>query len=521
MKKDDIPLYNLTLAPVDGELEAYGFDKIAYVPNPAMEEMGVYLASIDGVDIDKKVLEDEVINYLKSVGVKQPDNWIPMTEDEYNKAISKTSILQLTNDPTSRESVNDFTVDNGQWLVRYRYYGPTDSKNRNFCQELLSIDRLYTEEEIKNGLFNDDFGYYDIFDYKGSYGCRHRWKREIFFEDYLKDNVRNMGYTPEVVSKLNDSNATNYNALLATEIKLSSLEKQQVVAPLLIPDKVIDRNDKNGKYKIVFSKEVIVELRDRATKDGRLKSLDIMKDTHRGNRAPSFIIEDWIIEDENDRAYKEYGFSELKVPIGTWMVITQVIDKDYWENEIKKNRKYAYSIEAFLNMKMVNLKLSKMEKQEDKGLKLSLPVGEYEINGKLYNIDENGVISEIAVEVLAEDEVKKDEEIVAEDEVKKEEEVVAEDTEIKEEIVEEVKAEDEVIDEKVEEVVAEDVEVKEDEEIKAEDEKWEAVYEEIAEIKAMIKGLKEVAPEDANVELSNDVYSSIMALKKQRINKRY
>ena len=155
---------------------------------------------------------------------------------------------------------------------------------------------------------------------------------------------------------------------LSSIFRLSSLEKQQVVGPLLIPDKIIDRyNDETKeKYRIVFSSEVIKELRDRANVDGKLGSLDIMKDTHRGKRAPSFIIDEWIIENNDDKAYKEYGFDSKKVPIGTWMVLTQIIDKEFWENEIKKNGKYAYSIEAFLNMKMVNLKLSKMKKTKQR-----------------------------------------------------------------------------------------------------------------------------------------------------------
>jgi len=42
MRKTDVPVYELTLKPLEeGGMEASGFDKIAYVDEPAMEEMGV------------------------------------------------------------------------------------------------------------------------------------------------------------------------------------------------------------------------------------------------------------------------------------------------------------------------------------------------------------------------------------------------------------------------------------------------------------------------------------------------
>ena len=66
MNKEENPLYTLTLQPVDGGLEAYGFDKIAYVENPAIEEMGVFLSTVEGVEIDKKGYRGRDFKLLKN-----------------------------------------------------------------------------------------------------------------------------------------------------------------------------------------------------------------------------------------------------------------------------------------------------------------------------------------------------------------------------------------------------------------------------------------------------------------------
>lgn len=276
-------------------------------------------------------------------------------------------------------------------------------------------------------------------------------------------------------------------------IKLANNEKQQVVAPLLIPDKNIWRKDKRGEYYITFPQETINDLRLEA-KD-KIKALDVFKDTHKGVAAPAFVIEEWIIEDKNDKAYTEYGFDSRDVPVGTWMVHSQVIDKDFWEKEIKGNKKFKYSIEAFLNMEAIldNNKNNKKVNMANEN-KLSLPTGEHRIGDKIYVVDETNEIVEIKDFVEAEN--KEEEKVKAED--KEEEKVEAEN---KEEKVE-VKAEDK--EEKVE-VKAEDKE----EEVKAEEEEeaeidnkddLEKVYEEIAKLKEIIEKLAESSEK---VEMSN------------------
>jgi hypothetical protein len=161
--------------------------------------------------------------------------------------------------------------------------------------------------------------------------------------------VRKVGFVPRVVSRLDDTDATTLNAYLSKD------EKMQVVAPLLIPEKKVFRNDELGRYYMIFSKETITELREIAHQKGILMSKNLFKDTHDGGIAPSYILDEWQIEDENDKAYTEYGFNIQRCPVGTWMVMSQITDKEYWKKEIKLNKKHAYSIEALINLTIIKM----------------------------------------------------------------------------------------------------------------------------------------------------------------------
>jgi len=70
-------------------------------------------------------------------------------------------------------------------VVRYIYEGPTDSKNRDFCAYMMQnfSGSYFRREDINQMSFsmaNNDFGVYSIWQYKGSYSCRHYWSAYLF-----------------------------------------------------------------------------------------------------------------------------------------------------------------------------------------------------------------------------------------------------------------------------------------------------------------------------------------------------
>jgi hypothetical protein len=74
-------------------------------------------------------------------------------------------------------------LDAADFKVRFKYVGPRDEKNRKFCADMLSKNRVYRIEDIEEltaNRANEEFGYYSIFLWRGSFNCRHTWVRLIY-----------------------------------------------------------------------------------------------------------------------------------------------------------------------------------------------------------------------------------------------------------------------------------------------------------------------------------------------------
>jgi len=112
----------------------------------------------------------------------------------------------------------------GVWLVRYQYDLAKELKNRGesaiidrsrtFCKHQIDSakngNRVYKREVLEN-LNNPEFGSYNVFWYKGSYNCRHVWKRKIYFKSYDDNKTRPVGNVPYVANRVNDTRATTKN----------------------------------------------------------------------------------------------------------------------------------------------------------------------------------------------------------------------------------------------------------------------------------------------------------------------
>jgi hypothetical protein len=506
---EQIAEYYVTLKPThDKGRNADGMHHIAYVEDPAIEEIGIYLNAHDSRIVADEDTQKKILDYLQSCGQEVPSHWREVTDEEYLAARE----VELTTDPTSRESYNDLPdpKGGGQWLVRYKYFTPNGSPvietTREFCREVIALGRIYTEEEIQNGLSNPEFGNYSIFDYKGSYGCRHVWKRQIYYEDYEDDEVRKVGFVPRVVSRLDDTDATTLNAYLSKD------EKMQVVAPLLIPEKKVFRNDELGRYYMIFSKETITELREIAHNKGVLMSKNLFKDTHDGGVAPSYILDEWQTESENDKAYTEYGFNIQRCPVGTWIVMSQITDKEYWKKEIKGNKKYAYSIEALINLTII--KMQKMAETQ----KVVLPDGEHLINGTIYVVQGGEVVSTKEVteqqeEVIEEVAEKAVETMTVHTEAKPEEQMSVH-TEVKPEEQMSVHYDEPKPVTEMEAAVPTPEAPAEDERVSKLESQMGEMVTEVATLRAMLETPAPV--EDVEVQMSGSLWRSIAALRNKK-----
>ncbi|MHC4647311.1 MAG: XkdF-like putative serine protease domain-containing protein [Planctomycetota bacterium] len=233
--------------------------------------------------IDNAVIEQTALDNLDGLGEEIPGNWTlidsqDIAEDE--ATLTADEILGAYNFRISAKPDQDSTLDRdkadgtGRWRVRYKYVGPSDSKNRNFCAKLLRYQRrtgkVFRKEDIDQMSFrgeNKDFGIYSIFTYKGSYGCRHRWQRLIFFEDYEDQEVRKVGRVPAVTRNVDDTQAIKVNPKPSSTqfSKIDNMNeanlKLATVEELAVEERVVGAtvDNEDGTYEVEGVTYTVVE----------------------------------------------------------------------------------------------------------------------------------------------------------------------------------------------------------------------------------------------------------------------
>ena len=71
------------------------------------------------------------------------------------------------------------------------------------------------------------------------------------------------------------------------------------------------------------------------------------------------IFESWIVEDPKFDKSAKYG---LNVPEGTWVVSMKVDDNEVWNNYVKNDKVFGFSIEGtFANKLVKNVEMSSQE----------------------------------------------------------------------------------------------------------------------------------------------------------------
>jgi hypothetical protein len=127
-------------------------------------------------------------------------------------------------------------------------------------------------------------------------------------------------------------------------------DKQIIVGPALIPDMRIYReDDKYGKYYVTFTSETIYKMVEKFNKYGSNRKINI---DHSNQMVDGFIMEDWIVEDSVYDKSRKYGF---EVPVGTYMIMVKIEDTKFWNDEVKGNGKFGFSIEGLLGQQLVSL----------------------------------------------------------------------------------------------------------------------------------------------------------------------
>jgi len=143
----------------------------------------------------------------------------------------------------------------------------------------------------------------------------------------------------------------NWNAFKdKVNFQIISEDKKIISGLLMLADTPIFRSDAaNGDYYVTFSKETIAKMVEKFNKYGSNRKINI---DHSNMMVDAFIIEDWLTEDLIYDKSRKYG---IEVPVGTYMIMVKIEDKEFWKNEVKGNGKFGFSIEGMLGQQLVSL----------------------------------------------------------------------------------------------------------------------------------------------------------------------
>lgn len=192
------------------------------------------------------------------------------------------------------------------------------------------------------------------------------------FEAYIDDELTNDLYNDlELgvyrVSVVSDPAIEAHGVFLSKEamqVFLADNEKQILIAPVLIPDKIIPRVDSNGEaFELVWRKAEI----EKNYKVFQKRSGKRININHTNRMLACEVVDSYVVGLDKPNAIY-HGFNDSIYPPGTWIMAIHVPNKRDWES-IKLNGFDAFSIEAnvfFEKIKYNNISVNNANKANEK-----------------------------------------------------------------------------------------------------------------------------------------------------------
>ncbi len=157
-------------------------------------------------------------------------------------------------------------------------------------------------------------------------------------------------------------------------------ERQMLIGPALIPDKMIYRNDEErGDYSVYFSKKTVAKAMELYMGRGNNRSFT---QDHEFKIEDVAVVESWIVEDTAMDKSKLYGFD---VPKGTWMVAAKVNNLEVWAEFVKTGVVRGFSIEGYFMDRQL---FSATPQQLQKSLDLASS-GLHKVRKRLLNMEDD------------------------------------------------------------------------------------------------------------------------------------
>lgn len=114
-------------------------------------------------------------------------------------------------------------------------------------------------------------------------------------------------------------------------------DKRMLFGPLMIPNKMIYRNDERfGEYNVFFTNEDIEMIVKKFSKNNFNNNISF---EHMGIQVKGTLVENFIIKE----GMSVPGFESI--PVGSWMGCVYIEDEDFWSNFVKNDIVKGFSIE--------------------------------------------------------------------------------------------------------------------------------------------------------------------------------
>ena len=126
-------------------------------------------------------------------------------------------------------------------------------------------------------------------------------------------------------------------------------DEQKIVGPALIPYKKIYRADEDGEYFVMFTPETIQKMVRKFNGSGSNRRLNF---NHSDQMVKAYIEQNWIIESDTYDKSKVYGY---ELPKGTWFVEVKIEDSEFWNEFVKEDGFYSFSIEGIMGQRLVSM----------------------------------------------------------------------------------------------------------------------------------------------------------------------
>jgi hypothetical protein len=190
-------------------------------------------------------------------------------------------------------------------------------------------------------------------------------------QEFKFKNMKLPVYQLEISDDVNDLSEVDFVALVdkpaiernflrfnenRANFVIQNEERRIVSGPLMLADTPIYRNDENGEYYVMFTKDTIEKIAQKFFKKGYQSNVNLMHDNNQAVDGVT-MFESFIVDESRGVATMK-GFED--VPQGSWLGSFLVENDSVWA-KVKAGEFKGFSVEGLFNYKKGKQEMSKDE----------------------------------------------------------------------------------------------------------------------------------------------------------------